>query len=63
MENYFEHLLAPDGNQELASSIISIFEELEYGLVRVKVTGKNVTNIQIMAENDQHTMSFEDCEY
>ena len=62
MENYFEHLLAPDGNQELASSIINIFEELEYGLVRVKVNGTKMVNIQIMAENDQHTMSFEDCE-
>ena len=62
MENYFEHLLAPDGNQELASSIISMFEELDYGLVRIRVTGKKMVNIQIMAENDQHTMSFEDCE-
>ena len=32
MENYFEHLLAPDGNQELALSIISMFEELDYYL-------------------------------
>ena len=40
MENYFEHLLAPDGNQELASSIISMFEELDYGLVRVKLLEK-----------------------
>ena len=62
MENYFEHLLMPDGNQELASSIINMFEELEYGLVRVKVNGTKMVNIQIMAENDQHTMSFEDCE-
>ncbi len=29
---------------------------------RVKVTGTKMVNIQIMAENDQHTMSFEDCE-
>ena len=62
MENYFEHLLAPDGNQELASSIISMFEELEYGLVRVKINGTKMVNIQIMAENHKHTMSFEDCE-
>ena len=62
MENYFEHLLAPDGNQELVSSMINIFEELEYGLIRVKVSGTKIVNIQIMAENDQKTMSFEDCE-
>jgi Uncharacterized protein conserved in bacteria len=31
-------------------------------LVRVKVTGTKMVNIHIMAENDQHTMSFEDCE-
>ena len=62
MENYYEHLLAPDGNQEFATYIIDVFDELNYGLVRIKVNGKKVTNIQIMAENDQHTLSFEDCE-
>ena len=62
MENYYEHLLAPDGNQEFASYIIDMFDDLNYGLVRIKVNEKKVTNIQIMAENDQHTLSFEDCE-
>ena len=62
MENYYEHLLAPDGNQEFATYIIDMFDDLNYGLVRIKVNGKKVTNIQIMAENDQHTLSFEDCE-
>ena len=62
MENYFEHLLAPDGNQDFAACIINIFEELEYGLVRVKVNGTKMANIQIMAENDQYTMSLKDCE-
>ena len=62
MENYYEHLLAPDGNQEFAKYIISMLDDLNYGLVRVKINGKKVTNIQIMAENDQHTLSFEDCE-
>ena len=62
MENYYEHLLAPDGNQEFAKYIIGMLDDLNYGLVRVKINGKKVTNIQIMAENDQHTLSLEDCE-
>ena len=62
MENYYEHLLAPDGNQEFAKYIIGMLDELNYGLVRVKINGKKVTNIQIMAENDKHTLSLEDCE-
>ena len=62
MENYYEHLLAPDGNQDFAAYIISMLDDLNYGLVRIKINGKRVTNIQIMAENDQHTLSFEDCE-
>ena len=62
MENYYEHLLAPDGNQDFAAYIISMLDDLNYGLVRIKINGKKVTNIQIMAENDQHTLSFEDCE-
>ena len=62
MENYYEHLLAPDGNQEFAKYIIGILDNLNYGLVRVKINGKKVTNIQIMAENDKHTLSLEDCE-
>ena len=62
MENYYEHLLAPDGNQEFAKYIIGMFDDLNYGLVRVKINGKKVTNIQIMAENDKHSLSLEDCE-
>ena len=62
MENYYEHLLAPDGNQKFATYIMSILDDLNYGLVRIKINGKKVTNIQIMAENDQHTLSLEDCE-
>ena len=62
MENYYEHLLAPDGNQDFVAYIISMLDDLNYGLVRIKINGKRVTNIQIMAENDQHTLSFEDCE-
>ena len=62
MENYYEHLLAPDGNQEFAKYIIGMLDNLNYGLVRVKINGKKVTNIQIMAENDKHTLSLEDCE-
>ena len=62
MENYYEHLLAPDGNHEFVTYIISMLDDLNYGLVRIKINGKKVTNIQIMAENNQHTLSFEDCE-
>ena len=62
MENYYEHLLAPNGNQEFAKYIIGMLDNLNYGLVRVKINGKKVTNIQIMAENDKHTLSLEDCE-
>ena len=62
MENYYEHLLAPDGNQEFAKYIIGMLDDLNYGLVRVKINGKKVTNIQIMAENDKHSLSLEDCE-
>ena len=62
MENYYEHLLAPDGNHEFAKYIIGMLDDLNYGLVRVKINGKKVTNIQIMAENDKHTLSLEDCE-
>ena len=59
MENYYEHLLAPNSNQEFAKYIISMLDDLNYGLVRIKINGKKVSNIQIMAENDQHTLSFE----
>ena len=62
MENYYEHLIAPNGNQEFAKYIIGMLDDLNYGLVRVKINGKKVTNIQIMAENDKHTLSLEDCE-
>ena len=62
MENYYEHLLAPDGNNEFVTYIISMLDDLNYRLVRIKINGKKVTNIQIMAENNQHTLSFEDCE-
>ena len=62
MENYYEHLLAPDGNQEFAAYIIGMLDDLNYGLVRIRINGKKVTNIQIMAENDKHTLSLEDCE-
>ena len=62
MENYYEHLLAPDGNQEFAKYINGMLDDLNYGLVRIKINGKKVTNIQIMAENDKHTLSLEDCE-
>ncbi len=36
MENYYEHLLAPDGNQEFAKYIIGMLDDLNYGLVRRK---------------------------
>ena len=62
MENYYEHLIAPDGNHDFAANIINMLDDLNYGLVRIKINGKRVTNIQVMAENDQHTLSFEDCE-
>jgi len=42
MGNYYEHLLAPDGNQEFARYIIDMFDDLNYGLVRIKVNGKNI---------------------
>ena len=62
MENYYEHLLAPDGNQEFAAYIIGMLDDLNYGLVRIMINGKKVTNNQTMAENDKHTLSLEDCE-
>ena len=62
MENYFGHLLSPDGNEEFTSNIINMFENINYGLVRIKINGNKTSNIQIMAENAEHTMSFEDCE-
>ena len=62
MENYYEHLLAPDGIQEFATYITGMLDDLNYRLVRIKINGKKVTNIQIKAENDQHTLSLEDCE-
>lgn len=42
MENYYEHLLAPDGNQEFAKYIIGMLDDLNYGLVRVKINGKKL---------------------
>ena len=36
MENYFEHLLAPNGNQEFVLNILLVVEDLNYRLVRVK---------------------------
>ena len=62
MEKNFEHLLAPDGNEEFVLKINKMVEELNYGLVRVKIKGKKPSNIQVMAENNDFSMSFEDCE-
>ena len=42
MENYYEHLLAPDGNQDFAAYIISMLDDLNYGLVRIKINGKEL---------------------
>ena len=50
MENYYEHLLAPNGNQEFAKYIIGMLDDLNYGLVRMKINGKKVSNIPITYE-------------
>ena len=62
MEKNFEHLLAPNGNEEFVLRINKIVENLNYDLVRVKIKGKKPSNIQVMVENNNFTMSFQDCE-
>ena len=62
MEKNFEHLLAPNGNEEFVLSINKLVEELNYELVRVKIKGKKSSNIQVMVENNNFTMSYQDCE-
>ena len=39
MENYYEHLIAPNGNHDFAKYIISMLDDLNYGLVRIKING------------------------
>ena len=64
MENYYEHLLAPDGNQDFTAYIISMLDDLNYGLVRIKINGKKC---KIAGSNweepvkDAHIIDFADC--
>jgi len=62
MEKIFEHLLAPNGNEEFVLIINKLVEELNYELVRVTIKGTKPSNIQVMVENNNFTMSFQDCE-
>ena len=59
--NYFEHLVAPDKAASFLSVFAEIINKTEYSLVRLKVSGSDELNIQIMAEREDRSMIIEDC--
>ena len=60
-KNYIEHLVAPDKAAEFFYFFKSIIDKTEYQLVRLKISGKEELNIQIMAEDKNRSMVIEDC--
>ena len=59
--NHIEHLVAPDKAAEYFYFFKSIIDKTEYQLVRLKISGKEELNIQIMAEDKNRSMVIEDC--
>tara|TARA_B100000927_G_scaffold71827_1_gene57075 strand:+ start:867 stop:1388 length:522 start_codon:yes stop_codon:yes gene_type:complete len=59
--NHIEHLVAPDKAAEYFYFFKGIIDKTEYQLVRLKISGKEELNIQIMAEDKNRSMVIEDC--
>ena len=59
--NYIEHLVAPDKAADFFSFFKNIVDRTKYQLIRLKISGKEELNIQIMAEDKNRSMVIEDC--
>ena len=59
--NYVEHLVAPDKASEFFSFFKNIIDKTEYQFVRLKISGREELNIQIMAEDKNRSMVINDC--
>ena len=59
--NYVEHLVAPDKAAEFFSFFKNIIDKTEYQFVRLKISGREELNIQIMAEDKNRSMVINDC--
>ena len=59
--NHIEHLAAPDKAAEFFYFFKNIIDKTEYQFVRLKISGKEELNIQIMAEDKNRSMVIEDC--
>ena len=59
--NHIEHLVAPEKAAEFFYFFKNIIDKTEYHFVRLKISGKEELNIQIMAEDKNRSMVIEDC--
>ena len=59
--NYIEHLVAPDKAADFFYFFKNIIDKTEYQFVRLKISGKEELNIQIMAEDKNRSMVINDC--
>ena len=59
--NYIEHLVAPNKAADFFSFFKNIVDRTKYQLIRLKISGKEELNIQIMAEDKNRSMVIEDC--
>ena len=59
--NHIEHLVAPEKAAEFFYFFKNIIDKTEYQFVRLKISGKEELNIQIMAEDKNKSMVIEDC--
>ena len=59
--NHIEHLVAPEKAAEFFYFFKNIIDKTEYQFVRLKISGKEELNIQIMAEDKNRSMVIEDC--
>ena len=59
--NYIKHLVAPNKAAKFFSFFSKIIVQTPYQLVRLKISGKEELNIQIMAEDKNKSMVIEDC--
>ena len=59
--NHIEHLVAPEKAAEFFYFFKNIIDKTEYQFIRLKISGKEELNIQIMAEDKNRSMVIEDC--
>ena len=59
--NHIEHRVAPDKAAEFLYFFKNIIDKTEYQFVRLKISGKEELDIQIMAEDKNRSMVIEDC--